>query len=127
VAPLLFACGALASCRGPDRVATTDAGARVHAPAAETLRDEARLTLERHCGACHIRDEPTALPRALAVYDLREPDWSARMNDAQLHDAVTRLGEPLPPDGKENDVSPAERATFARFVDAEVARRSSRR
>jgi hypothetical protein len=43
VAPLLFACGALASCRGPDRAATVDADAGVRAPSTEALRDEARL------------------------------------------------------------------------------------
>jgi len=94
------------------------------APAtADALRDDSRLVLEHHCGQCHIRDYPTALPRALAVFDLREPDWSARMSDAQLKSAAWRLGEPLPPDGKSNEVSADERARFQRYVDAELVRR----
>jgi hypothetical protein len=88
----------------------------------EALRDDARLILERHCGQCHIREYPTALPGALAVYDLREPNWSARMTDAQLRNALWRLDEPLPPDGRPSDVSPDERARFAAYVDAELAR-----
>jgi hypothetical protein len=84
------------------------------------LRDDARLVLERYCGECHVRDNPTALPGALAVFDLREPDWSARMSDAQLRSAAWRLGEPLPPDGRLGDVTPEERARFQRYVDAEL-------
>ena len=41
------------------------------------LRDDARLVLEAHCGQCHIGDYDTALPRALAVFDLGETEWSA--------------------------------------------------
>jgi hypothetical protein len=58
------------------------------------------------------------------VFDLREPEWSARMSGAQLRSALWRLGEPLPPDGRPSDVSPEERARFQRFVDAELARRA---
>jgi hypothetical protein len=100
-----------------------DGGAPAPA-AADALRDESRLVLEQHCGQCHIRDYPTALPRALAVFDLREPEWSARMSDGQLRSAVWRLGEPLPPDGNPNEVSADERARFQRYVDAELARRA---
>jgi mono/diheme cytochrome c family protein len=116
----LFGClGLLAACRGGSRVSgDLDAGA-----GADALRDDARLILERHCGACHVRDYPTALPGALAVYDLRERDWSVRMSDAQLHSAEWRLGEPLPPEGSTNDVTPEERARFTRYVEAELARR----
>jgi cytochrome c5 len=126
--PLALANG----CRGQESAAgkvltsaeaAVDAGAPARA-AGDALRDEGRLVLERHCGQCHVRDSPEALPRALAVYDLREPDWSARMSDAQLHSAVWRLGEPLPPDGNANDVSADERAGFQRYVDAELARRA---
>jgi hypothetical protein len=92
--------------------------------AADALRDEARIVLERHCGQCHVRDYPTALPRALAVFDLREPDWSACMSDAQFRSALWRLGEPLPPDGRPSDVGPDERARFQSYVDAELARRA---
>jgi hypothetical protein len=112
----------LPSCRRAGRAGSADAGA----PRDErlALRDDARLILERHCGSCHIPDYPTALPRALAVFNLREPDWSARMTDAQLHSAEWRLGEPLAPDGADNDVTQDERARLTRYVEAELARRS---
>ena len=118
---LLSGLGLLVSCReNRGNSGQKDASPRIdYVP----LRDDGRLILERHCGLCHIRDYPTARPGALAVFDLRDPDWSARMSDAQLRSASFRLGEPLPPDGSPNDVSDEERALFRRFVDEELARR----
>jgi hypothetical protein len=88
----------------------------------EVLRDDARLVLERHCGQCHIGAYPSALPRALAVFDLSQTEWSSKMSAAQLKNALARLSAPLAPDGAQNDVTPAERETFGRFVDFEQAR-----
>lgn len=128
IGALLSGLDTLVSCR--DQRSATDAGAPpatvTHAatPDHDDLREDSRLILERHCGLCHIHDYPTARPGALAVFDLREPDWSARMSNAQLRNAHWRLGEPLPPDGSLNDVSDEERALFMRFVDAELARRA---
>jgi hypothetical protein len=122
---VLLCCLVLAACRrGGGGRGDADADVRGEASAHEALRDDARLVLEQHCGRCHIRDYPTALPRALAVFDLREPDWSARMSNAQLDSAIWRLGEPLAPDGDTNGVTPEERARFQRYVDAERARRA---
>jgi hypothetical protein len=87
-------------------------------------RDAARVVLERACGSCHISTEPTALQAALAVYDLTELDWSARMTDAQLLDMVQRMDAPLPPDGEPNGSTPEEREAVRVFVDAEIARRA---
>jgi hypothetical protein len=121
---LLCCLGAVTSCRrGEASRGDADASARSDTRVDVALRDDSRLILERYCGLCHIRDSPTAIPGALAVFDLREPDWSARMSDAQLRSAAWRLGEPLPPDGSANTVSPEERAGFERYVDAELARR----
>jgi hypothetical protein len=118
---------ALAACqRGEDARIDAGASARSAAQVREGLRDDARLILEQHCGVCHVRDSPGAVPGALAVYDLREPEWSARMSDAQLRSATWRLGEPLPPDGATGTVTPEERARFERYVDAEIVRRSTR-
>jgi len=95
---LLCCLGALVSCRrGEGGRGDAGAGARSEVPGHDALRDDARIVLERHCGRCHVREYPTALPGALAVFDLRKPDWSARMSDAQLRSALWRLGEPLPP------------------------------
>ena len=88
----------------------------------QVLRDDARLVLERHCGQCHIGAYPTALPRALAIFDLSETEWAARMSLAQLDSALQRLSAPLAPDGAQNDVAPNEREDVARFVELERAR-----
>ncbi len=88
------------------------------------LRDRARLVLERMCGECHIGTLPTALPRALAVYDLMQPEWSAKMNPTQLRDLVERISGTLiagPRDGKINDATDAEKATIRAFVAGELA------
>ena len=55
------------------------------------LRESARELLDANCGECHTRGLPTALPRALAVYDLTQLDWAHRMSDAQLREAERRL------------------------------------
>src|SRR5262249_6271867 len=86
-------------------------------------RDEARAVLAKHCGSCHERHRDTAFPAALAVYDLDEREWAARMSDVQLDSALWRLREPLPPDGRPSGASPPERARFAAYVDAEKAAR----
>jgi len=47
-------------------------------------RDRARLIMERHCGNCHIPESHQALPRALAVYNLRQEEWAKNMREDQL-------------------------------------------
>ena len=117
----------LTACRrGEDGRIDAGATARSAAQVREGLRDDARLILEEHCGICHVHDSPSAVAGALRVFDLREPEWSARMSDVQLRSAAWRLGEPLPPEGAPSTVSPEERARFERYVDAEIVRRSTR-
>lgn len=134
----------LASCGEPDRAeaAVAPEGAReAIVPAAATrrtleppsggaedahrrARDDARLVLERYCGSCHISAYETALPGALAVYDLLDAEGAARATELQLRDIVFRLGEPLGPDAEALDVSAAERETVERYVEAEIVRRA---
>jgi hypothetical protein len=97
----------------------------------EDLRESARETLGNNCGECHTRGLRTALPRALAVFDLDEPDWSRRMSADQLREAQRRLAEPTAPSLDENarreiHITPEERDRFARFVSGELARRDAR-
>jgi mono/diheme cytochrome c family protein len=96
-------------------------------PASElrAARDAARMVLSEHCGSCHTNRLPTALPAALAVYDLDEPGWAVRMSAAQLDSASWRLKEPLAPGGTPNDVSAAEGERFARYVALEKAARAT--
>ena len=92
------------------------------------LRESARETLDSSCAECHTTGLPTALPRALRVFDLTEPDWSRRMSEAQLREAARRLNEPFAPTRGEGDVRPIHvseeaRSRFVRFLEAEVAHR----
>ena len=60
-------------------------------PVVPSDREAARSVLERHCGVCHREDSPRANPKALAVFNLNEPEWAARMSGAQMRDVVGRL------------------------------------
>ena len=57
------------------------------------LRDQVRLILEENCGSCHISSYATAVPKALAVFDLLDEDWSRNMTDAQLASMLVRLSD----------------------------------
>jgi hypothetical protein len=78
------------------------------------LRESARELLDTNCGECHTRGLPSALPRALAVYDLTQLDWSRRMSDWQLQEAERRLREPVGPTRDEAEVRPIRAAEVAR-------------
>jgi hypothetical protein len=90
-------------------------------PAAK-LREEARVVLEKHCGQCHFGTYETALPRALAVFDLSDEQWNAKLTEAQLHSARGRIESDLGPDGEKREVPDEDRAIIRRFVAAEIAR-----
>lgn len=95
------------------------------------LRESARETLDANCAECHTRGLPTALPRALRIFDLTEPDWSRRMSAARLREAARRLNEPFAPTLGEGEVRPIRaseeaRGRFSSFVDAELRRRNDR-
>lgn len=114
---------ALAACGG-------EAGAEpLPAPEADprapeiALRDRARLVLESRCGQCHIGAYDTALPRALAIFDLSEVEWDARLGSAQLDDLNVRMERGLGPDGEDLGVTEEERRVIAEYVAAAHARR----
>ncbi len=72
-------------------------------PASElqAVRDRVRGYAQTHCGRCHIASLPTALPRALAIYNLDAPDWSSTLTAAQLRNGFPRrLNGQLDEDGK---------------------------
>ena len=95
-------------------------------------RDEARLVMERYCGDCHVPDSPDAFPPALAVYDLREAEWAARMSEVQLNQLAGRLesGPFFDPFDARNEhrtpppaATPAEVAVVSHYVDLELRHR----
>jgi mono/diheme cytochrome c family protein len=120
---LLSACSRKAADRASGDAAAIDAAA----PLLDRmeLRESARETLSKNCGECHTRDLPTALPRALRVFDLTEADWARRMSADQLREAARRLSEPFAPTRGEGEVRPIqvsaeERARFDLYVAAEL-------
>jgi hypothetical protein len=69
-------------------------GARVtplQEPTPPAQKADARDVLVHHCGRCHRSDLPTALPGALAVFDLTDDLWYAGLSQEQLDSALRRL------------------------------------
>ena len=79
------------------------------------LLDRTREIVRPHCGSCHTTSSPQAVPAALAVYDLEQSDWGARMSTGQLatfHRSILRKLED----------APAERAAIDAYVGDLLAR-----
>jgi mono/diheme cytochrome c family protein len=70
-------------------------GAPAPRPAeAAPAEDGAALTrdlLAARCGKCHRSDLPTAVPGALAVFDLTEELWYTRLSPEQTDRLLARL------------------------------------
>ena len=65
--------------------------ARIVAPAElQVARDQVRGYARTHCGRCHIASLPTALPRALAIYNLDADEWSSTLTASQLRNGFPR-------------------------------------
>jgi hypothetical protein len=80
-------------------------------------REEARKVLQaRGCGSCHDTAVSTENTKALAVYDLQEVDWPARMSDQRLPKLMTRL----------KSAAAADRKVVKKFIEAELAARADR-
>jgi hypothetical protein len=85
----------------PSSVVTTPpASAAPAAAATNPWAEPVRDVLVQHCGRCHRGDLPTALPRALAIFDLTEPVWHARLLPGQYAGVLERI--------RENSAIPAE-------------------
>ena len=56
-----------------------------------TWSDAARDILVRHCGECHRGDLPTAVPGALAVFDVLEDPWYGRLAPKQFDGVLLRI------------------------------------
>jgi hypothetical protein len=74
-------------------------------------RRAAHDALAEHCGACHEGHRPTAVAKALAVFDLDRPDWPSRFTEQRFETALRRLAK----------APPASRDAFLAFRDAERA------
>ena len=113
ICALGLACAARASKEPtePDRsIARATASAPVNPasppnPWSEFTRD----LLAAHCGNCHRRDLPTAVPGALAVFDLLDNPWYGRLRDDQYSELLVRVRSI-------DNLPPADLETVVRFV-----------
>jgi hypothetical protein len=92
------------------------------------LRGQSRELVNKSCGECHDGARKTAVPKALAVFDTRDADWTAHMSEKQLRAASGRLADKVVPtqakeEAKPLSVSVTEKAQFDAFVTAEIAHR----
>ena len=91
--------------------ATTVASAVAPVDPRDATRHAAHDVLAQHCGECHESHRPTAKPKALAIFDLDQPDWPSRFDEHKYQAALKRLASK----------SDAARDTFIAFRDAELA------
>jgi len=94
------------------------------------LRAAGRVLLDKSCGECHDGGRKTALPKALHVFDTRDADWAARMDERQLRSAAGRLADKVVPtqgheEAKALAVTVNEKAEFDAYVTTELGRRQS--
>jgi hypothetical protein len=99
-----------------DTIVVADArGTAVAADPRDATRRAAHDVLAEHCGECHEGHRPTAKPKALAVFDLDQPDWPLRFDEHRYQAALRRLASK----------SDAAREAFIAFRDAELASSST--
>jgi mono/diheme cytochrome c family protein len=79
----------------------------------DATRRTAHDVLAEHCGACHESHRSTAVAKALAIFDLDQPDWPSRFDDHRFDAALNRL----------TSKPAAAREAFIAFRDAERAQR----
>jgi hypothetical protein len=85
--------------------------------ASSASRTERDVLASARCNQCHDSTVSAANQAALAVYDLAEPRWAARMTDAQLPKLITRLkGAPA-----------ADQKIVRDFIEVELKRRAEGR
>lgn len=77
-------------------------------PRVNPWTEPARVVLIRACGKCHDGDRETAVAEALAVFDLAETLWQARMSREQLDTMSRRIRG-------SKDLSLVERASMESF------------
>jgi predicted CXXCH cytochrome family protein len=76
------------------------------------VRRAAHDALAANCGECHEGHRSTN-PKALAIFDLDQPDWPARFTSPRFESALRRLVKKSEPAS----------AAFIAFRDAELAAR----
>ena len=85
-------------------------------PELAMLREQARAQLLVHCTPCHLGRAEGAKPPAVAIFDVGQARWHDGLTGAQLVAAASRM---------DDRASVEEAAGFRRYVDAELAHRST--
>jgi len=102
--------------RYPRRCDARDAPPVAAADPREATRRTAHDVLAQHCGECHESHRPTAKPKALAIFDLDQPDWPSRFDEHKYNSALSGWR-----------TSPKPRAdAFIAFREAELAASSAK-
>lgn len=85
--------------------------------AAERLavREQVRELAKTRCGMCHQASRPTALPAALAIYNLDSENWSQTLSASQLRGGFPRRLNP--------QLDEAARRQLRGFIESELALR----
>jgi hypothetical protein len=83
------------------------------------LNTQVRGYAKTYCGSCHLASQPTANPKALAIYNLDRDDWATMLTEQRLRNGFPRrLTARLDADGRQQ---------LRRFIEAELALRSAAR
>jgi hypothetical protein len=85
-------------------------------------RQAAKRVVDSYCSSCHTAGNPEAKPKALAVFDLAEAEWTTRMSVHLLRESVMRLAGVRGPT-RDRPAKPDEVSLVCSFVEAEIARR----
>jgi hypothetical protein len=110
--PILAVIGLLAGCA---TAVPTYEPRSVASAELEQVRERVRVHAKTHCGKCRIASLPTALPAALAIYNLDARAWSSTLTAGQLRNGFPRrLLRRLDEDGKRE---------LKAFIEAELALR----
>jgi len=78
--------------------------------------EPAVMVLSTHCGSCHDGALPSALARALKIFNLRDPEFVTRLPDDRLGKIIGRI------DGSK--ASKDEKRAVGEWIDGERQRRA---
>jgi hypothetical protein len=79
-----------------------------------------RAALDRRCGKCHRSDLESAIPAALAIFDLVPTSWETRVTDDHLRGMRKQM------DGS-FWATAEEKAAVSAFIEAELGKREQKR